>query len=272
MDEVKRLTNNCRTCAEVKPKFCKFNGSLIHATRPFERISLDFKGPLPSNSTNKYMLNAVDEFSRFPFSFPVPNLSADTVIKSLSLLFCIFGMPENIHTDRGAAFMSGELKEFLLARGITLTHSSPYNPKGNSQIERYNGVIWKTIILALKTRSLSVYEWEHVLPDALHSLQSLLCTATNQTPHDRLFAFPRRSSSGASIPDWLKHPGPVFLKRNVRHNKYEPEVDEVDLVEANPNYATVRFPSGRESNVSLGHLAPCPTSEAPPENNESSQP
>ena len=51
-------------------------------------------------------------------------------------------------------------------------------------------------------------------------------------------------------------PGPVFLKRHVRNSKYEPLVDEVDLLEANPDYAHVRFPNGRETTVSIRHLAP----------------
>ena len=33
-------------------------------------------------------------------------------------------------------------------------------------------------------------------------------------------------------------------------------VDEVELLDANPQYATVRLPSGRESTVSIQDLAP----------------
>ena len=41
-------------------------------------------------------------------------------------------------------------------------------------------------------------------------------------------------------------------------NKNDPYVDEVELLEANPNFAQVRFPDGRESTVSVSDLAPCP--------------
>lgn len=54
-----------------KPKF--FNRSeshLIKATQPWERLSVDFKGPVPSRTENVYILSIVDEFSRFPFTFP----------------------------------------------------------------------------------------------------------------------------------------------------------------------------------------------------------
>ena len=35
-------------------------------------------------------------------------------------------------------------------------------------------------------------------------------------------------------------------------------MDQVDLQEANPTYAHVRYMDGRQSTVSLGDLAPCP--------------
>ena len=43
------------------------------------------------------------------------------------------------------------------------------------------------------------------------------------------------------MPSWLMQPGTVIIKRNVRRSKYEPLVDEVELVEANPRYAHVIF-------------------------------
>ena len=60
------------------------------------------------------------------------------------------------------------------------------------------------------------------------------CTATNCTPHECFFNYQRRSACGESIPSWLAEPGPVLMKRNVRHSKYESLTDEVELLEANP--------------------------------------
>ena len=63
-------------------------------------------------------------------------------------------------------------------------------------------------------------------PDVLHSVRSLLCTATNETPYERLFGFSCRSPAGASIPTWLATPGPVYIKRQVRKSKMDPLVDD----------------------------------------------
>lgn len=183
-------------------------------------------------------------------------MTAKTVSDCLCQLFAIFGMPAYIHSDRGTSFMSLELKQFLNSHGISTSRTSRYNPQGNGQCERYNGIIWKTITLALKSKNLPVSQWETVLLDALHSVRSLLSTATNATPHERLFNYQRKSTSGHSVPTWLATPGPVWLKRQARQSKYEPIVDEVELLEANPQYAHVRFQDGREATVSVRHLAP----------------
>ena len=264
LDEIKRVTNQCSTCAKYKPQYHKPERvPLIKATQPFERINIDFKGPLPSNTGHKYFLNIIDEYSRFPFVFPCTDISTATVIKCLTTLFSLFGMPAFIHSDRGASFMSHELQAFLAGKGIATSRTTSYNPEGNGQVERYNGIIWKAVEMALDSNNLPVKYWQDVLPDVLHSIRSLLCTATNETPHERFFRFPRRSSSGASIPTWMAEPGPVLLKRHVRCNKTDPLVDEVQLLQANPHYAYIRYPGGRETTVSSKHLAPKPKSMLP---------
>ena len=157
LDEIKKMTSSCRICCECKPKFHKPSpANLIKATKPFERLNLDFKGPLPSNDKNVYFLNVVDEFSRFPFVFPCPDVSAKTVINCLVSLFAIFGLPSYVHSDRGAAFMSRELQQFLTGKGVATSRTTSYNPSGNGQVERFNGTIWKAISTALKSKNLPV--------------------------------------------------------------------------------------------------------------------
>ena len=62
VEDVRQMTKACRVCAELKPQF--------HSpiTQPFERLNIDFKGPLKSNNT--FFLNIIDEYSQFPFVFP----------------------------------------------------------------------------------------------------------------------------------------------------------------------------------------------------------
>jgi len=119
----------------------------VKFTQPFERISIDFKGPLPSISQNHYFLTSI---LAFLLSIPVPIL-AQTVISCLTSLLNMFGFPAVVHSDNAKCFVSREIKQFLTERGILTTFTSVYNPRGNSQCERYNGLIWNAVRLALRT-------------------------------------------------------------------------------------------------------------------------
>ena len=129
--------------------------NLIKATQLVEQLNLDFKGPLPSCTSNKYMLTIVDEYSRYPFAIPCEDTSAPTVNKALCQLYSLFGVPSYIHSDRRAAFMSKELRGHLHDKGIATSRTTPYNPRGNGLVEQYNGTIWKAVTLALKSHNLS---------------------------------------------------------------------------------------------------------------------
>ena len=257
LTDVKNTIASCKTCSEAKPRFYNPpSARLIKATQPFERLSIDFKGPLPSVTRNRYLFTVIDEYSRFPFAFACPDMKSSTVIRCFIQLFSLFGMPSFIHSDRGSSFMSDDVRKFLLSKNVATSRTTPYNPQANGQVERLNGTLWKAITLKLTDKRLPVERWEEVLLDALHSIRSLLCTATNATPHERLFNYERKSTNGTSLPSWLLDADNVLLKRNARSSKYDPMVEEVELLECNPHYAYVRLPSGREETVSIRQLAP----------------
>ena len=144
--EVKKVCASCPTCAELSPKFFSpAMGTLIKATQPMERLNIDFKGPLPSATRNKYFLCIVDEYSRFPFAFPCQDMSTPTVIKWFDHLFYTYGLCGYVHSDRWSTFKSEELKSYFLSKGVATSMSTPYHPMGNSQVERYNGIVWNAV-------------------------------------------------------------------------------------------------------------------------------
>ena len=86
---------------------------VIKPTQPFERFSLDFKGPFPTSPENRYLLNIIDKYSRFPFGLACSNFKAKIVISCLNQVFVMFGMPGYIHSDRVTAFMSQERVSYM---------------------------------------------------------------------------------------------------------------------------------------------------------------
>ncbi|XP_059834161.1 uncharacterized protein LOC132398553 [Hypanus sabinus] len=82
---------------------------------------------------------------------------------------------------------------------------------------------------------------------------------------DAFVAGLRKSVTGTTLPVWLTSPGPVLFRKHVRSNKYSPLVERVHLLHANPQYAYVVLPDGREDTVSIRDLAPAGAADHYPE-------
>ena len=87
----------------LKPRFYRpMQEHLVKATSAWERISVDFKGPIVTSPRgNRFLFVVVDEYSRFPLAFACKDTSASSVVKCLSTLFSLFGFPSYVHSDEG---------------------------------------------------------------------------------------------------------------------------------------------------------------------------
>lgn len=129
----------CRTQTTVpRPQ----SGVLIKATQPIERHSIVFKGPLPTTSCSTYLLTVLVDTHVFLSCFLVPicshQPSSNVLVSYSPSAECLV----NIHSYRGASFLSEELKQYLAKRGIATSKTTPYQPIGNGQVEHYNSIIW----------------------------------------------------------------------------------------------------------------------------------
>ena len=58
------------------------------------------------------------------------------------------------------------------------------------------------------------------------------------------------------MPTWLSTLGTVLLRQHNRQNKYDQLVEEVGILDANPEYTCVKYANGRKCTVSFWDLAP----------------
>ena len=59
------------------------------------------------------------------------------------------------------------------------------------------------------------------------------------------------------MPSWLSSGDRAYLRKHIRQSKYDPQLEEVEVLDVNPQYAHVKLPSGFQSTVSIRDLAPC---------------
>ena len=119
-----------------------------------ERINVHFKGRVLTNNGNKSLLVVVDQYSIISFIFPSCDCSKTTVMKCLTSLFSLVGMPAYVHCHHRVSLISKELGEFLTTKGVAAKKTAKYYKcEGNGQAERHNNMIWRTIIMRLLTFS-----------------------------------------------------------------------------------------------------------------------
>ena len=73
-----------------------------------------------------------------------------TVVECFNKFCCVWHVCS--HPDCGPAFLSKDLISYSHGRGIACSCTSVYNPRGNGQCERCDGIIWPLVKLALKPR------------------------------------------------------------------------------------------------------------------------
>ena len=135
--------------------------------------------------------------------------------------------------------------------------TTPYHPQGNGQRERTNETLCTAINCKLHSRGFLPDKWESVMDQSLASMRCLLSTATNESPHQRFFAFDRRSSVGFSTPKWMQPGKTVYLKQYVRPAKDHPLVSPTKIIETiGESFARVQFSNNRVDTISTSGLAP----------------
>jgi hypothetical protein len=98
---IKAYVHSCNTCNKNKKATRKAKCPLTryHAGVPFERVHIDFMGPLPETTKgNTNILVLVDQFTKWVEIMPLPSQTAEETTKALvDEVFTRFGCPLTIH-------------------------------------------------------------------------------------------------------------------------------------------------------------------------------
>jgi transposase InsO family protein len=119
---------------------------------------------------------------------PVTNQEATTAVKFFESIIYRYGVPNNIITDNGTNFTSGEFQEFAKELGIKIKYALVAHPKSNGQVEKANGLVCiglkKRLIRPLKR---AAGAWVEELPSVLWSLRMTHNSSTGYTMFFLLF-------------------------------------------------------------------------------------
>ena len=82
-----------------------------------------------SNRNNCYLLVVQDYFTKWPEPIPIPDQTAARITKEMDKLFCMYGIPDIVHSDQGWDFVSTIFRQTLEAFGIKKSHTTAYHPE-----------------------------------------------------------------------------------------------------------------------------------------------
>jgi len=93
-----------------------------------------------------YLSTVLDDFSRYIIAWKLsPTMGATDVTETLDQALAVTGVEQvrvkhrpRLLSDNGAAYVSGELREYLGERGMAHTRGAPYHPQTQGKIERYH--------------------------------------------------------------------------------------------------------------------------------------
>ena len=136
---------NCQRCIVAKGDYSEpkiLQGSLVF-NQPLELLCIDFTKVDVSKGGKENILVLTDAFSKYSKAFVTSNQKSLTVTKLLvEKWFSVFGIPSRLHSNQGRFFDNEIIAHLCWMYGIRQSTTTPYNPHGNLQCERFNRTLF----------------------------------------------------------------------------------------------------------------------------------
>ena len=226
-------------------------------------LAIDFVGELYcSDQGNKWILTAIDVFTRYPFAVPLPNRKAETVARALfEHIFQYHTFPKYLVTDNGSEFVGEVMKSLCRCFHISRIRTLPYTPTLNSCLENFHRYLNSTLtILSGRFKQ----DWDKCVPLAMLAFRSSTHATTGYSPFmsmmgraprmDMDLAFPVHEDA-SSMPNYTRT---LVTRLNEIHTEIrgrQARVAEASIARREGKMKEVRFQVGDFVMVSSAHNA-----------------
>ena len=139
---------------------------------PFDRVGVDVIQFPKSQQGNRYALVFVDYLTKWPEVFPIADQSALTIARLfVQEIVCRHGVPAELLSDRGAAFLLKLMLETCKLLGTKKVNTTAYHPQSDGLVKGFNQTL--TDMLAKSVESDGT-NWDETIPCVLFAYRTSL--------------------------------------------------------------------------------------------------
>lgn len=186
--DITNFIKSCESCQRnkhIKPKQTPMIVTTT-ATSAFSKIYLDLVGPLlPSNDGHKYILTTQCELTKFITATPIKDKSTEVVAKAfVENVLLVYGIPDEITTDRGTEFMSDLFKKICELLQINKLNSTAYHHQTVGALENSHKTLGNFLRIYASGTPGNWSSWIRFYQFAYNTTTHL---ETNKTPFELVF-------------------------------------------------------------------------------------
>ena len=194
--KLRNFIQSCGLCLKVKDN----RGEKVHVplqmtagrtcTKPWQRIQMDFAGPIPSNKYSaRYLLIVVCEFTGLVRIFACERTTAAEVVEKLVKLFRTYGIPSagSCLSDRGSSFRNEVCEGVSAAYGVSWSFGLSQSPWMTGLAEsrvKLTKHLCRNIVLG--NSKVDLYE---ALDEVMYSINSTPSSETGLSSHFLFFGW-----------------------------------------------------------------------------------
>ncbi|MEZ0208955.1 MAG: RNase H-like domain-containing protein, partial [Candidatus Paceibacterota bacterium] len=212
LSDAEELCSKCEACQLYTIKRVGYHPlSSVQSTFPFDSISIDLFGPLPTTPRgNNYGLVCVDDCSSFTILRSIPDKSALSIARELWSIYTTFGIPKVVRSDRGTEFVNSLTTTLHNLVGTNHRVTAPYHPRANGKAEATVKMAKAALFRACHH---SFSDWDLFLPATQLALNQRIPNRTLTAPFTVFFGRPfnpfadfrTATEALSSVDDWINH-------------------------------------------------------------------
>ena len=188
-------TARCDACVLGKHHRTPVSGKVKagRADRPLFRLHLDICGPfsVPAHDGSLYLLQIVDDYSRYTWARTIPNKESPTILARLKEIVTLAEAMHSGHrvsvlrSDNGPELTSAAFNAWLRSRGIQRERTAVYTPHQNGVVERMNRSVVELGRTMLIAASLPTTFWGLAMDAAVYCRnRSPTTSLDDRTPYE----------------------------------------------------------------------------------------